>query len=259
MKKMSVIVLAKNEEVMIDDCLKSVSFCDETILIDSGSTDKTVAIAKKHGAKVYEDFSTDFSAKRNLGLEKAHGDWVLYIDADERISEALASAIVKSVEDSAAGEISAYKLRRKNFYLGDHAWPKVEEHVRLFKKESLKKWQGALHESPVFTGDVGVLDGELLHFTHRDLSQMVSKTNQWSEIEAHLRFEAKHPPMSWWRFPRVMITAFCDSYFKQGGWKVGTAGFVESVYQAFSNFITYAKLWELQHAKKENVEYDRLA
>lgn len=252
MIKLSAIILAKNEETMIKDCLKSVSFCDEIIMIDSGSKDKTVAIAKEKGVRVYEELSADFAAKRNLGLSMAKGEWVLYIDADERISEALASEIAKSVEQSAKGkfgEIAIYKLRRKNFYLGDHPWPQIEEMERLFKKEALKKWHGALHESPVYVGEVGLLNGELLHYTHRDLSQMVAKTNQWSETEAELRLKADHPEMTWWRFPRVMITAFSNSYFKQGGWKVGTAGLVESMYQAFSAFITYAKLWELQNKK----------
>ena len=75
---------------------------------------------------------------------------------------------------------------------------------------------------------------------------MISKTIEWSQIEAELRFNANHPKITWWRFPRVMLSAFFDSYIKQGGWRVGTAGIIESIYQAFSIFITYAKLWEKQ-------------
>lgn len=245
MIKLTAIILAKNEETMIRDCLSSVSFCDEIILIDSGSHDKTVAIAKKAGARIYEETSKNFSAKRNMGLEKAKGDWIFYIDADERVSDALKENIQRTIEKKDTA-ISVYKVKRKNFYLGNHPWPSVEEMERLFKKNSLKKWRGELHESPIFTGEVGTLDGLLLHYTHRDLSQMVEKTNQWSDTEAELRLKADHPKMTWWRFPRVMASAFIDSYIKQNGWKAGTAGFIESIYQSFSAFVTYAKLWEMQ-------------
>ena len=79
---------------------------------------------------------------------------------------------------------------------------------------------------------------------------MLDKTIEWSKVEAETRFQMNHPKMTWWRFPRVMITAFLDSYFRQGGYKIGVAGLIESVYQAFSIFVTYARLWELQQKKK---------
>jgi glycosyltransferase involved in cell wall biosynthesis len=235
---------------MIGDCLKSVSFCDEIILIDSGSIDKTVKIATDEGAKVFKEESNDFSEKRNLGLEKAHGDWILYVDADERISKELKESITTLLDYSPSGTPGVFRLKRKNYYLGNHPWPKIEKMERLFKRTVIKGWEGALHESPKTTGNTGELDGYLIHYTHRDITKMVEKTNQWSETEAELRIKHHHPQMSWWRFPRVMLSAFADSYFKQGGWRVGTAGFVESMYQAFSSFITYAKLWELQQEKK---------
>ncbi len=78
---------------------------------------------------------------------------------------------------------------------------------------------------------------------------MLNKTIEWSNEEAMARLESNHPKMTWWRFPRVMITAFLGYYVKQGGWKVGTAGLIESIYQSFSAFVTYARLWELQREK----------
>lgn len=248
--KISAIILAKNEEQMIKDCLESVTFCDEIILVDSGSEDKTVSIAKEFHAEVVTDTSDDFAAKRNAGLEKASGDWIIYVDADERVSKELREHIRSILEYSESGTPSVFRLKRKNYYLGDHPWPKIEKMERLFKRSALKGWEGALHESPKTSGNIGELEGYLIHYTHRDIAKMVEKTNQWSEIEAELRIKHHHPPMVWWRFPRVMISAFADSYFKQGGWRVGTAGLIESIYQAFSAFITYAKLWELQQEKK---------
>ena len=245
MNKITAILIARNEEKMIGDALESVSFCDEIIVVDNGSIDKTKEIAEKAGAKVYPIKTDDFSELRNFGLSKAEHDWTLYIDADERINDELKDSIKKNIAENF--KYSAFLLRRKNFYFGKHEWPKIEKMPRLFKKDKLTKWQGKLHESPVVDGEIGeIKDGFILHFTHRDLESMLNKTIEWSTQEAMLRYNSGHPQMTWWRFPRVMLTAFFDSYIKQGGYKAGAIGVVESVYQSFSMFITYAKLWELQ-------------
>ncbi len=114
------IILTKNEEHMISDCLASLEFCDEIIIIDSGSTDKTVSLARAKNVQVYEDLSSDFSHKRNVGREKAAGEWLLYVDADERVSGELVESIKYHVASNEKSEISAYTLKRKNFYLGNH-------------------------------------------------------------------------------------------------------------------------------------------
>lgn len=247
MSKISAVVLAKNEENMIADCLDSLSFCDEIILIDTGSQDRTIEIGTRMGAKVFKHETDDFSQMRNIGLEKANGEWILYVDADERISNELQKQITYLITFSGrANKLNAYFLKRKNFYFGNHEWPYIERIERLFRKDALKGWRGKLHESPIVDGKIGELEGFLLHYTHRDLSSMLTKTIEWSEIEVELRLKADHPQMTWWRFLRVMATAFFDSYVRQKGWKAGTVGLIESIYQSFSMFITYARLWELQ-------------
>lgn len=242
----SAIVIVKNGQDLIGDCLDSLTFCDEIIVVDGVSQDKTVEIAEKKKAKVFKYEMQDFSESRNFGLDKAEGKWVLYVDVDERITPELATSIKRKIVTDVNSGISAYKILRKNYYLGENPWPYIEKLERLFKKDKLKGWQGKLHESPIVEGKVGELEGFLLHYTHRDLTSMVNKTLEWSKIEAELRFNSNHPKMVWWRFPRVMTTAFLNSYIKQGGYKVGTVGIIESVYQSFSMFITYARLWEMQ-------------
>ncbi len=245
MSKISAIILTKNSEELIADCIDSVSFCDEIIVIDSNSSDRTPDLAKHMGARVFKSSSLSFSEKRNLGMEKAKCKWAIYIDDDERISTELKTSILK-VASKNKTEFNAYKLKRRNFYFGNYEWPQTEEHVRFFDKKSFKKWTGQLHETPQFVGEASMLDGFLMHYTHRNIFDMLEKTAEWSGIEAELRFRANHPKMSSWRFFRVMITAFYNSFIKQKGYKAGTAGLVESIYQAFSMFITYARLWELQ-------------
>ncbi len=115
------------------------------------------------------------------------------------------------------------------------------------KKDALIGWQGSLHESPIIAGKTGKLEHFLLHYTHRDISSMVEKTNEWSDIESQLLYKSNHPPMRQWRFIRIILTYFFRAYIRDRGFKMGVSGFIESTYQAFSGFITYAKLWERQN------------
>jgi glycosyltransferase involved in cell wall biosynthesis len=248
MSKISAVIITHNSEDIVADGMDSVAFCDEVIIIDNGSTDRTVELTKMLGARVFEIKTDNFSEIRNFGLKKARSKWVLYIDDDERVTKALKSSILEAT-DVKISQYSAFRIRRKNFYLGNHEWPHIEKHIRLFNKNKLKGWKGKLHETPEIEGEVGELDGYLNHYTHRDLSSMTKKTIEWSKIEAELRFKAGHPKMTAWRFFRVMLTAFYDSYIRQKGYRLGTAGLIESIYQSFSMFITYARLWEMQNKK----------
>ncbi len=247
MSKISAVIIAKNEQDMIGECLESLSFCDEIIVVDNNSTDKTAQIAESFGAKVYKSNSLDFSQLRNLGLKRAQNEWILYVDADERVDEGLKSQIQKVIQNR---EVFSYFVKRKNFYLGINQWPYIEKILRLFRKKNLSGWDGQIHESPKISGETDVLEGFLLHFTHRDLESMVNKTISWSQTEAIIRFRANHPLVSWWRIPRVMLTEFIRSYIFQRGFKAKQIGLIESIYQSFSIFITYAKLWEIQNKIK---------
>ncbi len=248
----SSIILAKNEEARIAACLASLSWCAELIVVDNGSTDKTAEIASREGARVISMKDGDFSALRNAGMQSATGKWILYVDADETVPKELAREIQDVVSHDTAAKPAAYEISRENYYLG-RRWPHKDRHLRLFRKRALKGWQGALHESPMIEGQTGSLSSSLLHSTHRTLSEMVAKTNEWSAVEAKLRFDAGHPKVVPWRLFRVMTTAFFDSFVAQGGWKAGWVGWIESMYQGFSIFITYAKLWEMQQESKKKL------
>lgn len=244
--QITAVVLARNEQERIGDCLKSLDFVHEIIVIDNGSVDETVKLAKNYKATIYINDSKDFSVLRTLGKNKASNDWLLYVDADERVSQSLASEIVEVTENfNPLRGYHGYYIVRTNYYLGKQ-WPFKDKLIRLIWKPSLDRWQGSLHETAIINGSVGILKNELKHFTHRNLSEMVQKTNIWSEEEACLRVVANHPPVVGWRLIRVFFTAFLNSYIRQGGWKTGSVGIIESIYQGFSLFITYGKLWEKQ-------------
>ncbi|MFZ2025229.1 MAG: glycosyltransferase family 2 protein [Microgenomates group bacterium] len=241
----SVIIIAKNEEKRIATCIEHVRFASEIIVVDNGSIDETARIATLLHAKVIKISGKDFSALRETGAKNATGDWLLYIDADELVTPELQKEIIEMMT---SGSAAAYFITRENYYLG-HRWPTKDKMIRLIKKSALLSWQGSLHEHAEIDGVVETLSASLVHQTHRTLSEMVEKTNEWSEIEANLRLSSGHPIVVWWRFIRVMLTAFNDSFWHQQGWRAGTVGWIESIYQAFSMFITYAKLWEKQQNK----------
>ena len=249
--RLSALIITKNEETLIADCITSVSFRDEIIVLDSESTDGTIDVAQKLGARVIRKKFTNYADQRTAALKHAKGDWVLYVDADERVSRELRKEI-QSITNQESGirKYAAYKIPRQNYYLGNYKWPKIEYLERLFLREKLITWNGDVHEHAVFRGEVGKLQHPIIHYTHRNLELMTAKTNQWSEVESDMLLSAHHPPMNELRFIRIMLTKFFDSYVKQGGWKIGTPGLIESVYQAYSYFIIYVKLWEKQSKLK---------
>lgn len=245
----SAILLAKNDGQRIEAAIKQVSWVDEVIVINNDSEDDTEQKAIHAGAIVETVSGKNFSLLRNRGAQKANGPWMLYVDIDEEITDSLKQEILEIVRTiPKKDDPQAYIIKRRNMYLGT-PWPQEDGMIRLVYKPSLEEWFGELHETAKIKGRVSELKQRMIHHTHRSLEEMVAKTNQWSKIEAQLRLSAKHPPIVPWRLFRVMFTGFYNSYITQSGWKAGTVGLIESIYQGFSMFITYAKLWEMQQQK----------
>ncbi len=258
--RLSVIVIARNEEVDLPDCLESVKWADEIIVIDNGSIDKTSSIAEKSGAKVFkydrEASQGYFSEIRNFAALKARGDWLLYIDADERVTKLLQEEVKKIIlghperpEGAGGSGYVAFAIPRKNILLGREMkhggwWPDYV--LRLIKKDALEGYEGRLHEQPKIRGEVGKLTNPLTHITHKNLTEMVDKTNQWSEIEATLLFESGHPKMNILRFISAGFREFWQRAIREKGFLDGQVGWIEIMYQVYSRLITYAKLWEMQ-------------
>lgn len=243
----STVIIAKNEEAKIGDCLASLSWAGEVVLVDSGSTDRTIEIAKAAGAAVVSVERGGFSDWRNAGLKASRGDWVLYLDADERVTPLLKNEI--ELTQKAEQDVAAYAIPRRNIILGKEMkhggwWPDYVK--RLFKKKYLKRWTGSLHEEPEYSGTLGYLKNPMVHLKHDNLAEMVEKTNKWSEIEARLLFEAHHPQMAWWRFVRIILTEIWYRLIVMRGFMDGSVGVIYSFYQSWSRFLTYAKLWEMQ-------------
>jgi glycosyltransferase involved in cell wall biosynthesis len=248
---LTTVIISKNESERIQKAIKSVLELGLVLVVDNNSTDNTKSLASGLGAHVVTETKNNVSELRTRGLREVHTDWILYLDADETVTPALAKeirAVIGAFSQNSSPR--GYFIERKNYYLGS-LWPTKDKMERLFYTSSLSGWKGRLHESPVVQGHIATLGEPLIHDTHRTLTEMVEKTNTWSSYEAELRMEAHHPPVVWWRLIRVMGTAFWKSFIREQGYKAGTVGWIESIFQTFSMFITYAKLWEMQvHGKK---------
>jgi glycosyltransferase involved in cell wall biosynthesis len=250
--KISAVVIAKNEELMLPDCLKSLTFADEILVVDTGSIDKTIEIAKTNKAKVIKySKGKNYSDWRNKGLAEAKGEWIFYVDADERVTRALRKEIL-SVVATPSRMTGVYAVPRRNIILGKefrHGGFYPDYQKRLFKKSALRKWTGEVHEEPVFEGQLEHLKNPLVHDKHETIFEMVEKTNKWSAIEAKLMFDAGHPPMNVLRFISALAREFWKRMIIGRAFLDGKVGVIFAIYQVFSRFVSYAKLWEMQVKK----------
>lgn len=255
--KISAIIQTKNEENMIEEALTSLDWIDEIVLIDDGSTDKTVQLAKKFKNVKFLAPSdnkvaySEYSVNKNLAALKTETDWLFFMDADERVTDKLRDEILTITSSENAK--NAYAIPRQNNFLGKNMrwggwWPDYV--IRLIRKQSFEGFVGELHEQPRFKGELGYLKNPLTHITHRTLEEMVAKTNKWSNAEAKLLFDAGHPPMAWWRFISIAAREFWYRAILKLGFLDGMVGVIEIIYQMYSRMITYAKLWEMQENKK---------
>ena len=247
---MTAIIIAKNEGKKLPDCLESIAWITNKILVDSGSTDNTITIAKKHKADVYKVRGGSYKDWRNEGFMHAKTDWIFYIDADERATPLLRHEIEKNISEAC---LQYFAIPRKNIIFGKVMkwggwWPDYVK--RIYKRDCISGWIGDLHEEPIVEGKMGYLKNPLIHIKHEKLSEMVEKTNKWSEVEAELLLKSGHPDMSWWRFIRVAATELFLRLIKYQGFRDGTEGVIYAFYLSWSKFITYAKLWEMQIKSK---------
>jgi len=256
---LSIIILAGNEEKMIVDCLISCQWANEIILVAANSTDNTVNLAKKTVTnikivKTQDEYNKNFSKWRNLGFKSSSQDWILYIDADERITTELKSKILDIIKHKS--KFSHYAIPRANFYLGKRVFygGSYPDYVkRLFFRDSFQGYKGILHEEPIISGELGYIDSDLIHYTHRDLTSMVNKTLVWSDTEAQALFKNNHPPVVWWRFIRMMLTKTWERLIKQQMWRDGTVGWISVIFEVFNTFLIYARLWELQQKQNSKI------
>lgn len=250
MKKIAVVILTKNEEKNIVSVIENVrEITCEIIIIDSGSNDETVDLANQYGAKVfYRRWDNDFSAQRNFVLDKTDADYVLYIDADERLSAELIES-VKSVV--VKGEAKQYSFMRQIEAFGfgyQHGIFAPDEVVRLFPKTEVR-WENKVHERPVCQLPKQKLSGILTHYTYDSWQQWLDKAGQYTSIWAEDNFNKGKRVGKSAAFTHG-IYGFIRTYFFQLGFLDGWAGMYSSLQHFFYTLLKYWKLYELQQKNK---------
>lgn len=250
--QITAVIIAGNEQHKINACLQSVSWCQNIILVLANSTDKTELEAKSTGLKikilkVYDSYGKKFAKWRNIGLNATKTKWILYIDADEIVTPALRQEIISLVQ--LPPNQTHFAIPRANHFLGQrvkYGGTYPDYVIRLYRKDSLDKWTGQLHEKAIVAGNLGYLTNDLLHFTHNDLTTMLQKTIIWTQTEAEALYQSHHPPVYWWRFLRMILTTIWLRLVKQQMYRDGVVGWISAIFESYNTFIIYARLWQMQ-------------
>lgn len=247
----SVVISAYNEEKRIGACLSSVSWADEIVVVDNSSTDETAAIAKKHGAKVYSRPNyAMLNINKNYGFSKATGEWILNLDADERVTQGLEkeiAKIVKSYKLQGTGMTPvAYRIPRKNIIFGKwirHTgwWPDYQ--LRLFRKGAGRFPENHVHEQIPIKGEIGETSHPIEHENYQTISQFIAKMNLYTDNEAD-QIEKKGYTFSALDGIRYPKEEFFRRYFAGHGYKDGFHGLMLSMAMALYHFVIFLKLWE---------------
>jgi glycosyltransferase involved in cell wall biosynthesis len=254
---LSVAIITKNEELRLPECLASIANAAEVVVVDSGSSDRTVEIAQNFGAKVYHEKWCGFGLQKQKAIDHCTQPWVLVLDADERLTPELVTEICVALAQS--GSVAAWSIPRKNYFCGHwlkHAgwWP--DRVVRLFRRGSARMSERMVHESLIVTGTVAALYSPLLHYTNRDLTQTLTKINHYSSAGAE-ELARRGVRGSVVKAGVRAAWAFFNCYFLRAGILDGAPGLVQAQTHAVNTLFKYLKLWELQEQGRQSGKHPR--
>ena len=245
----SLAIITKNEEKNIERCLRSVPFASDIVLVDSESTDRTLEVAQKLGARVFTEPWKGFGPQKRMAVEKAKHDWILSLDADEALSEALVEEIRQRF--SSLDPQKGYLLPRQSFHLGQWIsyggwYPDYQ--LRLFHRRYSQWNQAPIHEK-VEASQKDYFQNEIRHWVFRDLAHQVETNNRYSSLQAQELFE-KGKKFIFFKMMTKPFSKFVETYLWKRGFLDGMAGLMISVSAAYSVFLKWAKLWELKRGSK---------
>lgn len=247
----SVVILTKNEEKNIVDCIESVSWCDEILVIDNHSTDRTADLAKRLKAKVItKDLDDNFSEMRNFGLEEAKFEWIFFVDADERVTSTLKKEIEYKIVSHT--DATGFRLPRRDMLWGKeliHGDAGTGRFVRLARKDS-GKWKGKVHETWEIKGKVEDLSTPLIHYPHQTVDAFLRDINYYTTLRAQELYEKK-VSVSWLQILLYPKVKFLYLYFFKRGFLDGIPGLMHAIFMSFHSFLVRSKLW-LFYSKKRS-------
>jgi glycosyltransferase involved in cell wall biosynthesis len=239
------VIAAHDESANISECVASLAWAREVIVVENDSRDDTVALAKAAGATVFSPPFTTIGEARNKAIEKARTSWIIVVDADERCTPELAAEVTEVV--GAAGSVTAHRVKRRNFFLGREirhgGWGGGDDHpIRLFRREHRYN-ASQVHEHVEASGDVGQLKAALLHYTYTSLDQYFEKFDRYSRWWADQNYRKGRRGTA----AAVVLkppARFAKMYFLKGGYRDGAHGLILACLAAASVMAKYARLWE---------------
>jgi glycosyltransferase involved in cell wall biosynthesis len=238
---LSLCVITRDAAAQLAECLASASFAGEIVVVDSGSCDDTVEIARRCGARVIARAWEGFGAQKNFAVGQAANDWVLCLDADERVTPELAAAIAAAM---AAPQAAAYSMARRNRFLGRwlrHGEGYPDWNTRLFDRRRARWSDDPVHEHVVAEGTVARLAGDLLHQSAESLDAYIEKQNRYTTLQAEAMY-ARGERAGLARLVVSPLFRFVRFYLVKLGFLDGTAGFAHIAIGSFASFLKYAKL-----------------
>ena len=246
MPKLSVTIITKNEAANIGAALESVAWADELIVVDSGSTDETVGIARRYTDRVSSREWEGYGAQKNHAAGLAEHDWILSLDADERVSPALAVEVRERLAREPPHP--GYRIPRVTSYLG--RWIRSTDwypdyQLRLYDRRAARWNARSVHESVSTDGTVGRLRNELHHYAYRNLSDHLATIDRYTTLAAH-QMHAQGRRAGWLDVGLHPPVAFCRNYALRLGFRQGLPGLIVSLMNSYYVFLKFAKLWELQ-------------
>lgn len=247
--KVSAVVLTKNAQNTITECIKSLSFCDEVVVVDDFSTDDTIQVIKKIkniSTKILKhDLQEDFSQQRNFALDHVKNEWVLFVDADEVVTDSLAKEIL-GLQDSDIENVQGYTIQRRDTMWGQellYGEAGNNRFVRLARKNA-GKWVGTVHETWKISGNIQELNNLLYHYPHPTISEFLKEINTYSTLRAQELYTKKVKSNLFFilMYPGLK---FIKNYIWNAGYKDKTAGFICATIMSLHSFLVRAKLYLL--------------
>jgi len=249
---LSVVIITKNEANNIKDCLESVKWADEIVIVDDESTDRTIEIAKNYTDKIFRRKMDIEGKHRNWAYAQARNSWILSLDADERVTPELKEAL--AVLLSGPCEHRGFAIPRRN-YIGDR-WVKYggwypSAQLKMFRKEYFLWEEVEIHPRPILDGTWGILKNDLIHYSYKSFEDFVNKMNKQTTLEA-IKWMKDKKRMSRGRAFWRTYDRFMRTYFTKKAYKEGFTGFMVALFAGLYQMLSYAKYWEMLKKQKEN-------
>jgi len=253
-QKLSVAIITFNEEENIRRTLESIQWADEIVVVDSGSTDNTVAICREYTNIVMHQDWRGFAAQKNLAIEKTSGDWVLSLDADEPVEPELAEEIRRII--ASPDGCDGYQIPRKTFFLGQlirHGGWYPDYNLRLIRKGKGRFAERAVHEAIQVQGKIGRTRHALLHYAFPDISGYMSSINKYSSLAVVVMSERgiSEAKIGWINILCRPMLTFIFKYVIRLGFLDGKHGLILNLFHSYYVFAKYAKAWEYEHKRRE--------